>query len=131
MIRLRSLAVVAVVALAGCSVAPTPAQLATADYGPRPDDPKAIFSDWAQDNLYDPHSVQDLEISLERGYWTPGMADGGGPTVFGWMLHASFNAKNRMGGYAGRQTVHILERDGHVVQAMTEQQLAVRKQYPW
>jgi len=78
--------------------------------GPYPSGWKKIVISYAKDTFYDPGSIRDAEISSPQT----------GHLFFqqGWIVCLKANAKNRMGGYAGRQTTALLLNNGHVVNTM-------------
>lgn len=85
----------------GCALMhkPTQEQIVNADYGTYPDDYKAIVSSYIDRTLIDPDSMRLSDWKgPSRGY----IYDYSG-AYFGYRVCAEVNAKNRMGGYVGRQ----------------------------
>jgi hypothetical protein len=94
---------VAGLALSGCQ---TQAELQTAmiEANPAPASVKTAIVKDARDYLVDPYSVRDAEISYMQFNKHSGLH---------WVC-VKANAKNRMGGYAGRQAVEVWVRNGQL-----------------
>jgi hypothetical protein len=108
---------IAALALAGCAemISPSQQDLAKADCGKYPDNYKQAIDKWIHDTFFDPYSVRDLEISKPvRGVVQEPPLLGGG-RKFGYTVDVSVNAKNRLGGYTGRQRFTLLIRNGVVI----------------
>lgn len=104
---------------AGCVSAPTPAQVAAADYGARPtryeDSIRAYFDATSKD----PSSLQYREITVpEKGY-IQGPPISGGKITYGWRVDASINGKNSYGGYVGFRTYQFLFRGEELVDSIS------------
>jgi hypothetical protein len=108
--------------LCGCAAmtAPNSAQIAAADYGQYPTNYREIVDEWMRDTLYDPHSVVDLEITPPEKYFLHAAPLMGGGTTYGYRVQVKFNAKNRMGGYTGRDTMYLVIRNGSIVKSWKE-----------
>ncbi len=99
--------------LAGCVHAPTPEQIAAADYGSYPGDYKEVIQQHFYKILFDPYSAQYSDWrGPSSGYWAKPF---GGETVFGYRACVEVNAKNRMGGYTGSQQYFFMMRNGSIV----------------
>ena len=90
-------------ALSGCQ---TQAELQTAmvEAKPAPASVKSAIVSDARDYLVDPYSVRDAEISYMQFNKHSGLH---------WVC-VKANAKNRMGGYTGRQAVEVWVRNGRL-----------------
>ena len=95
----------------GCAslLPPTAATLANADYGTYPSNYEEIAKDWIKKTFFDPYTVQDLVISAPAKHWEWYKFEG---PCYGYVISVSCNAKNRMGGYTGRQVFYLLIRNG-------------------
>ena len=108
---MRSLLILAILALAGCASAPTQQEKAVADYGSPPSDYEKSIRDYLQATLKDPYSY-DMKILFEpRKDWTAFFSK----KKFGYAVCANINAKNSFGGYNGFKLVYFLIRDDKVV----------------
>lgn len=98
------LVVAASAALSSCQ---TQAELQTAliEAKPAPASVKSAIVKDARDYLVDPYSVRDAEISYMQFNKHSGLH---------WVC-VKANAKNRMGGYTGRQAVEVWVRNGQLV----------------
>ena len=83
---------------------PTPDQLANADYGSYPANYKEISTQYISNVLIDPYSAV---FSDWKGPSTGWYRDYKG-TFFGYRVCVFVNAKNRMGGYAGRKLHYLI-----------------------
>jgi hypothetical protein len=115
------------VALSGCVTAPTPREIAAADYGSPPTDHKSQIKNYFSKVLKDPESARYGEFTEPRkGYArVEGRAlispDGGAwlPTnVFGYEVSVQVNAKNSYGAYTGFERYLFLFRNGKIVHVM-------------
>lgn len=100
---MKRLLLLSAMALAGCAVTPaTPDQA-----GPPPSDTEAILRAYLASTLVDPGSLSQFRI-LEG----PTPCKLGSLKSAGWCVLYEYNAKNRLGGYAG-VSVHsaIIQRD--------------------
>jgi hypothetical protein len=99
----KSTIVAAAIALAGCQTSEE-LQTAVQQAAPAPAPIKAQIVSFARDYLVDPYSVRDAEISYMQFNKHSGLH---------WIC-VKANAKNRMGGYTGRQAVEVWVRNGVV-----------------
>lgn len=84
------------------------------DPGPYPEKYRALVEQWLQETLFDPYSVRDLEVTVPvEGTLWQGLLLGGHLPV--WTVCATFNAKNRFGGYTGRSTTVLFIRNNSVI----------------
>jgi hypothetical protein len=86
-------------ALVGCQ-SPAEQQAAISEAVPAPRAVKAAIVRDARDFLVDPYSIRDAEISYMQLNARSGLH---------WLC-VKANARNRMGGYTGRQTIEVLVR---------------------
>jgi hypothetical protein len=90
---------------------PTPEQIVNAYYGRYPDNYKEVIQDYMSRVLIDPNSVMYSEWrGPSKGYFQDY-----GKTFWGYRVCVEVNAKNRMGGYTGRQTHLFIVNDGRVI----------------
>jgi hypothetical protein len=82
--------------------------------GPFPKLYKEIIWNWMQANLVDAESAK-IDWDTE-----PKPADLGsnGAHLYGWLVNFKVNARNRLGGYTGKQNHGALIRDGQVVKGI-------------
>jgi len=101
--------------LAACATGPTAAQMATADYGPPPpENHQQAIKDWFAERLIDPTSPLYSFRNPVQGY-TKDSPLYGTQLQFGWIVCGAVNAKNRLGGYVGREPFFTLFKDGNMV----------------
>jgi hypothetical protein len=75
--------------------------------GPRPTNYKQAVKDHVKESFFDPYSIRDAEIS--QPLMASAVFDGVTPIPHsGWIVCFKANAKNRMGGYTGRQLTGLL-----------------------
>lgn len=108
--------------LVGCAqmIAPSREEINNADYGFYPTDYKEMVQRYIDDNFYDPYSVKDLEINQPVKYFVQEPPLLGGRRYFGYLVSFCCNAKNQMGGYAGKTWKHLLARDGEFIKDITD-----------
>lgn len=93
--------------LAGCTAArPTPAQLATKNFGPYPENYQEITKNYLSRNLYDPYSAVFVMAEPVKARTI------GTRSEFAWIVCGTVNAKNRYGGYVGAQPFYVKIYDG-------------------
>jgi hypothetical protein len=95
-------------------VTPEPSVTTDPVYGDYPVRYKGIIMDWLYTHLYDPPSAK---IEWQGEPKRADLPDAKGRKIYGWLMLFSVNARNRFGGYTGKQTHGILIRNGVVVQA--------------
>ena len=93
---------------------PEPSVMTDPVYGDYPVRYKGIIMDWLYTHLYDPPSAK---IEWQSEPKRADLPDAKGRKIYGWLVLFSVNARNRFGGYTGKQTHGILIRNGVVVQA--------------
>ena len=97
---------IAVIALSGCeNLAPLSSeQLASENFGKKPEDIEKILRPHFARTLFEPSSVLDLSVSEpEKCVKKKGI----GQEIFGWCASYEYNAKNKVGVYVG-MTKHTL-----------------------
>ena len=99
---------------AGCASMPTKEEIATADYGPEPKNPREIVLNFIDQTFKDPHSVIDLKISTPEKFYHGSAPLFGMEKAFGWVIAFECNAKNSYGGYTGRETFYLFVTKGKV-----------------
>jgi len=98
--------------LEGCATAPTPEQLANADYGTYPANYEEIVKSYFSPKLFDPYSAQYRFIQTPYQGWLSSSKFSRG--TFGYIVKVGVNAKNRFGGYVGEKVYTILIKNGVV-----------------
>ena len=104
--------VIVVLLLCGCAVR-TQEEIYALDYGPYPDNYQELVKSCAFGHLIDPYSAyyefQGLPTQQYKGAGL--LAD----EAYGWGGLVAINAKNRLGGYAGRAYFQYIIRYGSVI----------------
>ena len=95
-------------------VTPLPSVIKDPVYGEYPVRYKGIIMDWLYTHLNDPLSAK---VEWQSEPKRADLPDTHGRKVYGWLVLFSVQARNRFGGYTGKQTHGILIRNGAVVQA--------------
>lgn len=100
----------------GCASAPTPEEVAAADYGQemKPGECLAVVEPFIADKMKDPGSVQFRHTDCQKGFWGSAPIFGM-PHAFGYIQIGMINAKNAYGGYVGFRPYKALIRNGAVV----------------
>ena len=106
------LALIMGIALSLQAIAGTQADAAL--YGPYPANYKEIVTQWLNKQLIDPDSAR-IEWSGE-----PKPADLGkdGEHLYGYLVNFTVNARNRFGGYTGKEKHAVLIRNGEVIKGL-------------
>jgi hypothetical protein len=94
-----------VLATEGCATAPTAQQLASADYGPTPDNYSELIQSQFRPTLFDPYSAV-YEFGKPVRTWTDRPV---------WVVCGTVNAKNRLGGYVGAAPFYVEIREGSII----------------
>jgi hypothetical protein len=94
-------------------VTPQPSVVNDPIYGEYPVRYKGIIMDWLYTHLYDPPSAK---VEWQEEPKRANLPDAKGRKIYGWLVQFSVNARNRFGGYTGKQMHGILIRNGAVVQ---------------
>lgn len=129
--RWRTWAILGVMCLglAGCATRPTASQIATADYGSRPGpEHQQLIKDWFAERLIDPTSPLYTFREPVKGYIGKSPLYGTEMT-FGWVVCGTVNAKNRMGGYTGREIFFTIFNNGKLkfaISGITAEELCGR-----
>lgn len=101
----------------GCASAPTSTEIASADYGKRPDATQCeeIAGRAIKRQLKDPDSARFEFATPTPCYqsWRRVYGD----LVYGYVVRGTVNAKNSFGGYTGGSQFEVLIRNGSAVQA--------------
>lgn len=103
----------AVLAVTGCAIRPSMTEMATADYGPYPDDYKHIIESYESMRLKDPESARYQYLGMPMKAW-----NGLGGSQYGYAVCALINGKNSFGAYVGARPNYFLIRDGRVVRSI-------------
>lgn len=100
-----------IVVLSCCAKPPTPAQVASANYGPEPHDYRQVITAFMHPALFDPYSAKyEGWKGPSKGYYY----DTNG-AKYGYRVCVNVNAKNRMGAYVGLSRYYYLINNGKVV----------------
>jgi hypothetical protein len=106
---MRSTLAIAIVALAlfigGCASHLTPAQLESADYGELSPSYEEAIKEHMQTLSFDPEAARYRYVKDPvRGYaYVPNNSP---KLEFGYIVEVHINAKNRLGGYTGKTSIH-------------------------
>lgn len=108
---------IAMALLVGCATAPPTAD-DFANVGPLPADYQDQVKKYFEESLIDPDSakyyfVGEPKVGAHEGYGLNRT-----PRVVGWIVSVEVNAKNRMGGYTGRQLHKAVLNQGKVVRVL-------------
>jgi hypothetical protein len=96
------IAVFLIALLSGCTAGrPTPAQLATEDFGPYPDNYEEITKNYISKDFYDPYSAVFVMNKPTKALTI------GQRSRFAWVVCGTVNAKNRFGGYVGAKPFYV------------------------
>lgn len=112
--RATALVISISVALLGCASAPAPSpqELAVADFGPPPKNYQQSILTYMQGHLRDPDSARYGFFKLPtKGY-------AGRQRNFGWIVCATVNSRNGFGGYAGARPYFFLIRNDQVIDTL-------------
>lgn len=107
--------IAASVVLAGCQTIPplSKEQIEAADYGPMTGDKaQQVIRAYLSEVLIDPYSYQ-IEFRNFKKHWG---LDKSGKYHFGWVQYYVINAKNRMGGYTGKEPHWAFIENGRIIQ---------------
>lgn len=110
---------------AGCASAPSLDEQASADYGApvaQAEAEQAVRA-YMERRLRDPYSAVYSFGTVQKGYVEAAPLVGQ-KMAFGYLLDASINAKNAMGGYSGTKRYQFLFRDGAITAASGEECLS-------
>ena len=99
---------------AGCASVPTKEEIATADYGPEPKNPKEVVQKFINETFKDPYSVRDLTVATPQKYWIGSSPLFGVEKAFGWLIAFECNAKNSYGAYSGKERFYLFIAKGRV-----------------
>ena len=97
--------------LTGCASAPSQQEIASADYGSYPSNYESIVKGFYDNRLKDPNSVQYRTITGPRKFYLGNRFSG---AQYGYLVCATYNAKNGFGAYTGFDTDGLLLKDGVV-----------------
>lgn len=116
-VLLLTLIMVLAVFATGCAKAPTPEELAKANYGTYPGDYQEVIKRHMNLVLKDPASAQyNFYKGPSQAWYSPSPLVGGdGSTKFGYAVCVGVNAKNSFGGYTGMKPSYFLVRNGSVI----------------
>ena len=108
------------ISLIGCAT--TSSQIATADYGRYPANYEGIVQNWINSAFFDPYSIRDLRINPPKKYYLRPLFQ---RAYYGYRVRVSCNAKNRMGGYIGKEIRNLLIRNGMIIQTWKDGELEI------
>ena len=113
------LPVAALLVFAGCSRAPSPAEIDAADYGQYPTNYQEVVKSYMGERLKDPYSAQYDFFKGPTRLWTGG---GLSSKKYGYGVCARINAKNSFGGYTGSKLYFFLINNGLVIRSYGEEE---------
>jgi hypothetical protein len=108
----KLLALLTLLFLVGCVSAPTPELVAAADYGSFPSDSERTVKDYLAKRLKDPDSALFREFTAPTRVYVGNRIEG---VKFGYMVCATYNAKNSYGAYVGYSRDGFLIKNGSVI----------------
>jgi hypothetical protein len=103
--------------MAMCAVGSLSAETQPADadlYGPYPANYKEIVMKWLETQLVDPESAR-IEW---KGDPKPADLETKGGHLYGYLVNFTVDARNRFGGYTGKQSHGALIRNGEVIKGL-------------
>ena len=119
-VHVLRLAILLTFFLGGCATNQlTDEQIASADYGPYPENYREIVKAYFSAALKDPYSANYNFERPYKGYSTKSILAGGGPDKFGYLVKVYVNAKNSFGAYTGWEPYLFLIRNGRIIQRIT------------
>ena len=110
------------VLLSGCATLPPQEQIASLDYGSPPQNYEATIKKYFDKVLFDPYSAR-YDFEPPQQYWVKDPPLMGGKLYAGYLVRTSVNAKNRMGGYVGRQMYGFIIKDERITKVLEEFEL--------
>lgn len=99
--------------LAGCATAPTPRELAEADYGTVPLNYEQTIRSYMAPLLKDPQSAQYDFLNIPRRWYTVM-----GGKKYGWAVCVNINSKNSFGGYVGNRMYFFMINNDQVISSI-------------
>lgn len=96
----------------GCSSTPSPEEVATANYGPYPENYEQIKS-YMESVLKDPYSVIYRSIEKPEKSWYK--QSNFEQPIYGYQTCVTYNAKNSFGAYTGYSTDYFIINDGSII----------------
>jgi hypothetical protein len=114
---LKLIVVCAALCAAGCTTAPSPDVLASADYGTFPSNYLDVIHAYQETRLKDPSSAQTKVVIEPRKAW----AKWNNQTVYGYRTCIAVNAKNSFGAFTGPKLTSVFFRDGRLLRYDQEQ----------
>lgn len=107
---MKKILIVALLSLicCGCVTMPTQEEIARFDYGaPLTIDYQAVIKNHFNEVLFDPYSAV-YEFEMPQTFWFKRGPLAGGGLFVGYAVFVRVNAKNRMGGYVGKERYAFL-----------------------
>ena len=106
----------------GCATPPSEEQISSLDHGAPPQNYEAIIREYFDGVLFDPYSAHyDFEPPVQ--YWVKEAPLLGGGLYAGYLVRVGVNAKNRVGGYVGKQMYGFLLKDERIIKVLDEYDL--------
>jgi hypothetical protein len=106
----------------GCVTPPSQAEISNLDYGTPPQDYEATIKKYFDELLLDPYSAH-YDFETPRQIWYKEGPLMGGKLYAGYLVRVGVNAKNRMGGYVGKEMYGFLFKDERVIKILSEFEL--------
>lgn len=117
----------ACIAMCGCATMPTQEEITKIDYGsPISIDYEQVIKQYCSNVLFDPYSAV-YEFSAPQQYWVKQPPLLGGGLISGYMVFADINAKNKMGGYTGKQRWGFLFRNNSIFKVFSPAEMAMMR----
>ena len=115
----KLLAIILCFGLAGCATMPTQKEIAKLDYGaPITIDYEKPIKQYFSNVLFDPYSAV-YEFGTPREYWFEDIPLAGGTMYAGYLVPVAINAKNRMGGYTGKENYGVIFKNNEIIKVIT------------
>ncbi|RDV25583.1 hypothetical protein DXV75_09850 [Alteromonas aestuariivivens] len=115
--RKALIAITCTVLTAGCADLPTDQQIDNANYGPYPENYKAIVEAYYDKELRDPDATLWRGIAEPKRYWIGNEMDN---VYYGYLVCATLNTKNLFGGYKGYTTDALMINNGKVIKFVAD-----------
>lgn len=121
------LSVLFVMSFIGCVSMPTQEEINKFDYGtPISIDYQKSIKQYFDEILFDPYSAV-YEFSEPQQYWFKEAPLLGGKLYAGYLVYVTVNAKNRMGGYTGKEKYGFLFKNNSLSKVMSPEELGMVK----
>ncbi len=111
-----------IVMLVGCATVPSQEELSRLDYGPSPARYEETIKKYFDGVLFDPYSAH-YDFESPRQWYVKDSPLMGGQIFAGYLVRVGVNAKNRLGGYAGKKVYGFIINKEQIVKVMQPHEL--------